>query len=161
MTLSLPTELEQRGFTVLTAPPPYSSLSEPPPSQPSRSKIPRSQLSSSQPLPSQPLPTQVPPTQPLSVAARGERYRQERSYFDTFRHCFATLFFLPVFARCADGEHDPITKFGPCGIITAVVSASIVYYVRPYLQVVPVALFSRRIDMSTVCILQNFYISQR
>ncbi|KIK01054.1 hypothetical protein K443DRAFT_581423 [Laccaria amethystina LaAM-08-1] len=95
-------------------------------------KIPRFQLSLSQPLPSQPLPTQVPPSQPLSVAARGERYRQEH------------------------GEHDHY-KFGPCVTITAVFRASIAYHVQPYLQVVPVVLFPHRIDMSTVCAQRRYF----
>ncbi|KAL1742081.1 hypothetical protein HDZ31DRAFT_44067 [Schizophyllum fasciatum] len=45
-----------------------------------------------------------PPQQPqqMSAAQMGEQYRTE------------------LFSQCAQGHHDPKRKYGPCGIITAV-----------------------------------------
>ncbi|KAJ2914013.1 hypothetical protein MD484_g6390, partial [Candolleomyces efflorescens] len=39
----------------------------------------------------------------MTAAERGELYRSE------------------LYGRCAAGVHEPSTKFGPCGIITAIV----------------------------------------
>ncbi|EDR14866.1 uncharacterized protein LACBIDRAFT_306056 [Laccaria bicolor S238N-H82] len=71
--------------------------------QPSVITAPPAQIPPSQPPPAYDNPVEV--IQPVSAAAKGEQYQQE------------------LLARCAAGQHDYSTRFGPCGIITAIVSA--------------------------------------
>uniref|UniRef100_D8PT71 Uncharacterized protein n=1 Tax=Schizophyllum commune (strain H4-8 / FGSC 9210) TaxID=578458 RepID=D8PT71_SCHCM len=55
-----------------------------------------------QPQGQQPVHLHPPPPQQMTAAQVGEQYRAE------------------LFAQCAQGVHDPKTKYGVCGIITAV-----------------------------------------
>ncbi|KIK08282.1 hypothetical protein K443DRAFT_85829 [Laccaria amethystina LaAM-08-1] len=64
--------------------------------QPSVPTAPPAQIPPSQPPPA------YPTSQPISAAAKGEQYHQE------------------LLARCAAGQHEYTTRFGPCGIITAI-----------------------------------------
>ncbi|RXW19584.1 hypothetical protein EST38_g6274 [Candolleomyces aberdarensis] len=54
-------------------------------------------------LPPQPPMIVVTEQTPLTAAERGELYRSE------------------LYGRCAAGIHEPSTRFGPCGIVTAIV----------------------------------------
>jgi len=112
-----PKSIDLQRSSELIGPPSYNPMSEPLPSQADPSQVPPSQAAL-------PLPSQAPPStnHPLSDAERGERYRQERPYFGPFpsRHVDTNIFL--VFAQCADGNHDPIRRYGLCGIITAIVS---------------------------------------
>jgi hypothetical protein len=85
--------------------------------QPSMLTAPPAQIPPSQPPPA------YPTSQPISAAAKGEQYHQERPHF--FHSCLELrpYFFLLVLARCAAGQHEYTTRFGPCGIITAIVSS--------------------------------------
>jgi peptidoglycan/LPS O-acetylase OafA/YrhL len=62
---------------------------------------------------------------------------------------------LLVFARCAQGIHEPTTKYGICGIITAVVCFPIglicLLYVSPPLLPVLVVILPRSTDTEQKC----------
>ena len=89
-------------------PPNDSNKAPPPPAYHPPSQEPSPQVSQQRP--------------PLTATQMGEQYRSEclqTTYCILFRS--DTLYSLIVYARCAQGLHDPSLKFGVCGIILAVV----------------------------------------